>query len=146
MEFPCLSEEESHGKATCGGGDSERFLFSLSSCPHIPRALLSPHGSSLLSSEAALLQVELCPLRWQLLLVMAPGRTGQDTCVSRLLWKEAMALKVCPGSQSHELWSWAPTHGLADLLNCRAKLSNLQLWHFHLDFPLLSMGQPQGNT
>ena len=61
--------------------------------------------------------MELCPLRWQFLLVMAPGRTGQDTCVSRLLWKEAVALKVCPESQSPELWSWAPTHGLADLLN-----------------------------
>ncbi|KAM9093648.1 LOW QUALITY PROTEIN: myeloid-associated differentiation marker-like [Megaptera novaeangliae] len=32
--------------------------------------------------------------RWQLLLVMAAGRKGRDTCLFRLLWKEAMALKL----------------------------------------------------
>ena len=68
-------------------------------------ALLSLHGSSLFTPEAALLRVGLCPLRWQLLLVMAAGRKGQDPYVFRLLWKEAVALKVYPGSQSLELWS-----------------------------------------
>ena len=53
----------------------------MSSCPHIPTGLALTHGSSLLISEAALPRVELCPLRWQLLPVMAPGRTGQDTCL-----------------------------------------------------------------
>ena len=71
----------------------------------IPTALLSPHGSSLFTPEAALLRVGLCPFRWQLLLVMAAGRKGQDPYVFRLLWKEAVALKVYPGSQSLELWS-----------------------------------------
>ena len=33
----------------------------------------------------------------------------------QVLWKEAVALKVGPGSQSPELWSWAPTHGPDDM-------------------------------
>ena len=39
----------------------------------VSMALLSPQGSSLFTPEAALLQVGLCPLRWQLLLVMLQG-------------------------------------------------------------------------
>lgn len=74
----------------------------------VPTALLSPHGSSLFTSEAALLRVGLCPLTWQLLLVMAAGRRGQDSCIFRLLWKEALALKVCS-----RLWSWAPPKGIS---------------------------------
>ena len=42
----------------------------MSSCPH---GLALTRGSSLLTSEAALLWVELCPLRRQLLLVMLQG-------------------------------------------------------------------------
>ena len=73
-------------------------------CHLVPTALLSPHGLSLF-------WVGLCHLRWQLLLVMAAGRKGQDTCLFGLLWKEPMALKVCLGFPEPELWSWAPTHG-----------------------------------
>ena len=51
----------------------------------IPTALLSPHGSSLFTPEAALLRMGLRPLRWQLLLVMAVGRSGRDVCIFRLL-------------------------------------------------------------
>ena len=51
----------------------------------IPTALLSPHGSSLFTPEAAFLWVGLFPLRWQLLLVMAVGRAGRDVCIFRLL-------------------------------------------------------------
>ena len=84
------------------------------SSPYFPRylismALLSPQGSSLFTPEAALLQVGLRPLRWQLLLVMLQGGQAGTLCLS-LLWKEAVALKACPGSQSPEAWSWPPTH------------------------------------
>ena len=57
----------------------------------IPTALLSPHGSSLFTPEAALLRVGLCPLRWQLLLVMLRGGEA-GSCVFRLLWKELQLL------------------------------------------------------
>ena len=78
--------------------------------PHhlVPMALISPHGSSLFTPEAALFRVRLRPLRWQLLLVMLQGGQARTLCL-RLLWKEAVALKACPGSQSPEIWSWAPT-------------------------------------
>ena len=96
------------GKVTCEGkiesrdSNSSYFL-----CHLVPTALLSPCGSSLFIPEAALLRVGLCPLRRQLLLVMLQGG-GAGTCVFRLLWKETVALKVCPGSQSTTIWSWAP--------------------------------------
>ena len=85
-------------------------------CHLIPTALLLPQGSSLFTPEAALLRVGLrpllrvglCPLTWQLLLVMAAGRRGQDSGIFRLLWEEAMALKVCS-----RLWSWAPPKGIS---------------------------------
>ena len=54
-------------------------------CHLIPTALLLPQGSSLFTPEAALLRVGLCPLRRQLLLVMAVGRAGWDMCIFRLL-------------------------------------------------------------
>ena len=66
------------GRQNVGEGIQNSSYFP---CHLVPMALLSPHGSSLLISEAALLRVELCPLKWQLLPVMAPGRTGQDTCL-----------------------------------------------------------------
>ena len=100
------------GRVTCEGkiegGDSQQSLLPMSS--HVPTALLSPQGSSLFTPEAALLWVGLRPLRWQLLLVMLQGGQAGTLCLS-LLWKEAVALKACPGSQSPEAWSWAPTHG-----------------------------------
>ena len=75
---PCPSEEESHVKAKLRGGDSEQSLLP---CHLVPTALLSPHGSSLFTPEAAFLQVGLCPLKWQLLLMMLQvGEAG--TCVS----------------------------------------------------------------
>ena len=49
-------------------------------------------------------------LRRQLLLVMLQGGQAGTLCLS-LLWKEAVALKACPGSWSPEAWSWAPTRG-----------------------------------
>ena len=97
------------GKVTCEGkiesrdSNSSYFL-----CHLVPVALLSPHGSSLFTPGAVPLRVGLCPLRWQLLLEMAVGRTGQDSCIFRLLWKEALALKVCS-----RLWSWAPPEGIS---------------------------------
>ena len=99
------------GKVTCEGkiesrdSNSSYFL-----CHLVPVALLSPHGSSLFTPEASLLWVGLFPLRWQLLLVMLQGGQAGTLCLS-LLWKEAVALKACPGSQSPEAWSWAPAHG-----------------------------------
>ncbi|KAM9711361.1 myeloid-associated differentiation marker-like [Dama dama] len=66
-----LKEEASHVKAKMRGGDSQQSLLP---CHPVPTALLSPHGSSLFTPEAALLWMGLCPLRWQLLLVMAAGR------------------------------------------------------------------------
>ena len=73
-------------------------------------ALRSPRGSSLFTSGADLVQVGLCPLRWQLLLVTPQGGQARTLCL-QVLWKEAVALKVGPGSQSPELWFWAPTRG-----------------------------------
>lgn len=77
-------------------------------------------------------------LRWQLLLVTAAGRKGRDTCLFRLLWKEAMALKVCPGSQSLSFGPGLPPTCTVEMLGCRAKGSNSQLWHFYLGLPLSS--------
>ena len=91
------------GKIGEGSHNSPYFPFH-----PVPVALLSPHGSSLFTSEAALLRMELCPLTWQLLLVMAAGRRGLDSCIFRLLWKEAVALKVCS-----RLWFWAPPKGIS---------------------------------
>ena len=125
------------GKVTCEGktesrdSNSSYFL-----CHLVPTALLSPRGSSLFTPGVALLWVGLCPLRWQLLLVMLLGG-GAGTCVFRLLWKKAVILKVCPGSQSATIWSWAPTCWPADMLGCRAKCSHPQLWDFYLGFSLL---------
>ena len=91
------------GKIGEGSHNSPYFPFH-----PVPTALLSPHGCSLFTSEAALLRVGLCPLTWQLLLVMAAGRRGQDSGIFRLLWKEAVAPKVCS-----RLWSWAPPKGIS---------------------------------
>ena len=83
----------------------------------ISHIILSPlpcsYAMAYLCSPLKLLghRVGLGHLRWQLLLVMAAGRKGQDTCLFGLLWKEPMALKVCLGFPEPELWSWAPTHG-----------------------------------
>ena len=74
----------------------------MSSCPH---SLALTHGSSLLTSEAALLWVGLCPLKWQLLLVMLQGG-------------EARILQIVPGVSSEALEggcgpegvSWVPEH------------------------------------
>ena len=104
---PLPNGEESHVKAKLREG--------IHSSPYFPRhpvptALLSPQGSSLFTPEPALLWVGLRPLRRQLLLVMLQGGQAGTLCLS-LLWKEAVALKACPGSQSPEAWSWAPTHG-----------------------------------
>ena len=79
----------------------------MSSCPHglaLTPWLLPVHPG------AALVQVRLCPLRWQLLLVTPQGGQARTLCL-QVLWKEAVALKVGPGSQSPELWFWAPTRG-----------------------------------
>ena len=110
--------EESHVKAKWGS----RFRTvptPMSSCPH---SLALTHGSSLLTSEAALLWVGLCPLKWQLLLVMLQGG-------------EARILQIVPGVSSDALEggcgpegvSWVPepqalvlgSHPQA-LLTCRA--------------------------
>ena len=92
----CPSEEETHVKAKLRGGDSEQSLLPMSSYSHglalIPW-LLPVHPWSCPPPGGAV------SLRWQLLLVMLQG--GQaGTRVSRLLWKEAVGLKVGPGSQN----------------------------------------------
>ena len=61
---------KSHVKAKLGEGLQNSPYFP---CHLIPTALLSPQGSSLFTPGAALLQVGLSPLRWQLLLVMLQG-------------------------------------------------------------------------
>ena len=73
MKSPLPSGQGSHVMAKLGEGIQNSPYF-----PHhlVPTVLLSPHGSTLFTSEAALLQVRLCPLRWQLLQVMAVGRIG----------------------------------------------------------------------
>ena len=91
-----------------GGGGSEQSLLPMSSHPHglaLTPWLLPVHPCSCPPLGGAV------SLRWQLLLVTAAGRRGRDACVFRLPWKETVALKGCPGSQSPELWTWAPTHG-----------------------------------
>ena len=82
VEVSLPNEKESHLKAKLGGGGGEGIHNSPYFPRHlVPTALLSPHGSSLFTPKAALLRVGLCPLRWQLLLVMLQG--GQaGTCVS----------------------------------------------------------------
>ena len=61
-----------------GGGDSQQSLFSMSPCPHglaLTPWLLPVHPG------ADLVQVRLCPLRWQLLLVMLQGgQAGTRVC------------------------------------------------------------------
>ena len=73
---------KSHVKAKLGEGIQNSPYFP---CHLVPTAWLSPHGFFLFTPEAALLRVGLCPLRRQLLLVMAVGRAGWDMCIFRLL-------------------------------------------------------------
>ena len=55
---PLPNGEESHVKAKLGKGIHNNPYFP---CHRIPMALLSPHGSSLFTREAALLWVGMCP-------------------------------------------------------------------------------------
>ena len=76
VSLPQWGKVTCEGKIEIRGSNSSYFL-----CYLVPTALLSPHASSLFTPEAALLQVGLCPLRWQLLLVMLWGGEA-GTCVS----------------------------------------------------------------
>ena len=67
-------------------------------CHLVPTALLSHHGSSLFTPEAALLQVGLCPLRWQLLLVMLQGGEARTRVSS----------DAVEGGRGPEGVSWVP--------------------------------------
>ena len=97
---------KSHVKAKLGEGIHNSPYFP---CHLVPTALLSP-----LAPPCS--PLELPSSRWGCVPQMAApssdaaGRTGRDTWVFRLLWKEATAMKAGPGSHRCKLWSWAPTH------------------------------------
>ena len=79
----------------------------MSSCPHglaLTPWLLPVHPRSCPRPGEAV------SLRWHLLLVTPQGGQARTLCL-QVLWKEAVALKVGPGSQIPELWFWAPTCG-----------------------------------
>ena len=132
LGFPCLSGEKSRVKAKLRAGiqivPTSCVILSLWPCSHhmappcSPWCCPPPGGA--VSPQMAAPSGD------------AAGRLGRDTGVFRLLWKEAVILKVCPGSQSTKIWSWAPTCGPADMLGCRGKCSYPQLWDFYLGFSL----------
>ena len=132
--------EKSHMLRKSWEKDSKHSLLPMSSCPHglaLTPWLLPVHPWSCpppggaVSPKMAALSSD------------AAGRRGWDTCVFRLLWKETVALKGCPGSQSPELWSWAPTHGLRKhqqgpwVVEPRVHTHNFGsfIWSFH--FPVM---------
>ena len=100
MGVPCSSGEEPHVKAKLGEVIQNSFYFP---CHLVPMALLSFHGSSLLISDPAPLGRAVSP-QMAAPASYAAGRTGRDTRVFRLLWKED--LQLCPGSQSGFPFPW----------------------------------------
>ena len=78
---------KSHVKAKLGEGIQNSPYFP---CHLVPTAWLSPHGFFLFTPEAALLRVGLCPLRWQLFLVMLQGGEAgtrvSSVCCGRRPW------------------------------------------------------------
>ena len=97
MGVPCSSGEEPHVKAKLGEVIQNSFYFP---CHLVPMALLSFHGSSLLISDPTPLGGAVSP-QMAAPASDAAGRTGQDMCVFRFLWKED--LQLSPGSQSLSL-------------------------------------------
>ena len=138
MGVPCSSGEEPHVKAKLGEGIQNSFFFP---CHLVPMALLSSHGSSLLISDPAPLGRAVSP-QMAAPASYAAGRTGWDTRVFRLLWKED--LQLCPGSQSSSLvlgsYPWAlPTCAVQNKVLKPTALVLLS------EFPLPSHGTREGN-
>ena len=87
---------ESHVKAKLVGGNLEQSLLSTSSCPHglaLTPWLLPAHPRSF-PPQSGTVSLQMATPSSD-----AAGRTGQDTCVFSLLWKEA---EGCEGG------SWVP--------------------------------------